>query len=302
MPTKRTTQATKTSKAAKATKAPKAAKAPAVPRSRYVTVEGMRLHYLDWPSDGPAVVCLHGAGGSAKQWVYLASQLHPNLRIIALDQRGYGDSDTPAGGYEFKTMARDVEMFVDAIGLEKFYLLGHSMGSRVSIVYAGRNSHRLHKLVLSDPPHYPVEDKVMRELAEVNTRPKRFASRAEAVDYLSKMPFRGPAPTGDALERMADARFVQHSDGSLTWGWDNSGILHAMAFMLGDIPMSLPKIACPTLVLHGVRSHLLTAEDAQHTVAAIRNAELVSIDAGHGLWRDNPEASLKAVREFVLGK
>jgi len=88
----------------------------------------------------------------------------------------------------------------------------------------------------------------------------------------------------------------------LVWRLDVGALLGAMTYLLGDMRMYFPRIAVPTLVLHGARSHLLTLEDAQRTARAIPDSRLVSTpDAGHGIYRDQPQRFLAEVKGFLAG-
>jgi pimeloyl-ACP methyl ester carboxylesterase len=270
------------------------------PEERFASLPDLRLHYLDWGGGVPPLVCLHGAGGNARNWEVVGAALQGQFRVIALDQRGHGQSDSPATGYEPTSLAADLLAFADALGLERFNLLGHSMGARAAIAFGGLYSHRLLRLVLSDPPHYPVEDDLVRELAAAPNRPERFPSRQAASDYLRRTLPDGASLADQELEARLSAQMREEPDGSYTWRLDVAGLLQAMTFLLGDMRWFFPRIAVPTLVLHGVRSHLLSVDDARRTAAAIPNATLVQIpDAGHGIYRDNPQAFLAAVRGFL---
>ncbi|HWN14695.1 MAG TPA: alpha/beta fold hydrolase, partial [Candidatus Dormibacteraeota bacterium] len=80
---------------------------------RTAKVNGITLHYLDWgPADAPPVLLLHGITGHARVWDHLAARLVPGHRVLALDQRGHGDSDpAPDDDYRVGTMADDVAAF-----------------------------------------------------------------------------------------------------------------------------------------------------------------------------------------------
>src|ERR1700730_766814 len=119
---------------------------------RTAKVNRITLHYLDWgPADAPPVVLLHGITGHARVWDHLASRLVPGRRVLALDQRGHGDSDpAPDDDYGVGTMADDVAAFVDGLRLPRFGLVGHSMGGRLAIRYAGEHAAPLQQLLILD--------------------------------------------------------------------------------------------------------------------------------------------------------
>ncbi|WP_194895593.1 alpha/beta fold hydrolase [Catenulispora pinisilvae] len=116
-------------------------------------VRGLNLHYRETgPTDGPALVAVHGHPGRAHIWDATAAALE-GFHVFALTQRGYGDSDRP-GRYGFPIWRDDVFGFADALGLDEFVLLGHSMGGTVSALAAEQHPERLRALILEDtvPP------------------------------------------------------------------------------------------------------------------------------------------------------
>ena len=127
------------------------------PKSKTVTANGINLHYLDWGAEGrPPVVLLHGLRGHANVWEDVALALCNDYHVYSVDQRGRGDTDhAPGGDYSTDAFVADLAGFVDAIGLDKFILFGHSMGGRNSMAFAGQlfrpsgaPVHRGHR-----PPH-----------------------------------------------------------------------------------------------------------------------------------------------------
>ena len=102
------------------------------PRDRSLAVGGLTFHYVTWGLESaPPLVLLHGLTSHARSWDTFARDLAGKRHVIALDQRGHGDSDrAPDGDYRVATMAADLAGFVDAIGLARFALLGLSMGGR----------------------------------------------------------------------------------------------------------------------------------------------------------------------------
>src|SRR4029453_7138514 len=107
---------------------------PCQPTSKFVTVNGLRLHYLDWSNAGaPPVVCVHGYTSSAQAFNALARQLQDRFHVIALNVRGHGESAwSPAGEYQFSDQVGDLTEFVDQLGLEQFTLIGTSMGGIIA--------------------------------------------------------------------------------------------------------------------------------------------------------------------------
>ena len=109
--------------------------------------------YIDDGGDGSVpVVFVHALAGNTQQWSTQLSHVRTTRRAVALDLRGHGQSSSPENGdYAIDSMAQDVQMVVDQLGIEKFILVGHSMGGSVTGAYAGAYPHRVVGLLLVDP-------------------------------------------------------------------------------------------------------------------------------------------------------
>ena len=121
-------------------------------RSNNVVMRHQRFHYLEWGEPGtPELLFLHGSNQSAHSFDLVALHLADRFHIYALDQRGHGDSDpAPDDDYRVSTMADDVAAFAGSLQLDRFALLGHSMGGRIAIQYAAAHAGRLERLIIVD--------------------------------------------------------------------------------------------------------------------------------------------------------
>ncbi|MEU1464034.1 alpha/beta hydrolase [Streptomyces sp. NPDC005727] len=119
---------------------------------RSVDVSGVRLAYqVCGPRDAPPLVLLHAMGETSGDWDEVAPALAADHRIHALDLRGHGRSDWP-GVYSLTLMRDDVLGFLDALGLDRVHLVGHSMGGAVAYLVAQADDRRVGRLVLEDVP------------------------------------------------------------------------------------------------------------------------------------------------------
>jgi pimeloyl-ACP methyl ester carboxylesterase len=101
---------------------------------------------------GLPVVFAHSLAGNSGQWKAQLEHLRPNRRAVAFDFRGHGRSEPAKNGdYSIAGMASDISVVVDSLGLERFVLVGHSMGGGVALVYAGTHPERVAGLLLVDP-------------------------------------------------------------------------------------------------------------------------------------------------------
>jgi len=272
------------------------------PCNHALAVGGLTFHYVTWGQESaPPLVLLHGLTGHARSWDALAGELSTDLRVIALDQRGHGDSDrAPDGDYRVATMAGDVAGFVDALGLERFALLGLSMGGRVGIAYAGGHAARIERFCIVDigpEIHLPGMERIRQMMAD---SPERIESEEHAVEYVRR-----------ANPRMAEASLrerVRHglrllADGGFEWKYDKA--LRDMMRQGGrretmDLWEPLRRITAPALLVRGAESDVLSVEIAKRMIDTLPDGRLVEIPgAGHTVPADQPEAFARAVRSFL---
>src|SRR5215207_10811362 len=131
------------------------------PRDQRVNVGDLNLHYVEWGNPAaPPMVLLHGFMAHARTWDLFAAELARDYRVIAVDQRGHGDSD-PGAEYGPELYVREFAGLVAALKLPPFVLVGMSMGGRNSIVYSSRHPEQVQRLVIVDigpeapPPFAP---------------------------------------------------------------------------------------------------------------------------------------------------
>jgi pimeloyl-ACP methyl ester carboxylesterase len=113
-----------------------------------VTANGISIHVERQGSGDLALVFLHYWGGSSRTWKYVATPLATDYRTIAIDHRGWGESDAPAAGYALADHADDVKGVIKALRLRRYILVGHSMGGKVAQLLASRRPEGLVGLVL----------------------------------------------------------------------------------------------------------------------------------------------------------
>lgn len=120
------------------------------PKSDFVHVNGIRLHYLDWGGEGPVLIFLTGMGSSAYIFKKFAPRFNDQCRVLALTRRGHGDSDYPETGYDADTLTADIHKFMDALHIEKAILAGHSLAGVELTHFAATYPTRAEKLIYLD--------------------------------------------------------------------------------------------------------------------------------------------------------
>ena len=167
--------------------------------SGHLDLGGLSFHYTDWGGDGPPLVMLHGLSGHARTWDHTAAALSDRYRVLALDQRGHGDSDW-APEYGIGLMAADLLAFMDALQLREVTLMGLSMGGLVS----SRSGRPPRARSASDGPGHRAGDRARRleERFRRNGRERRLrlggrsvrpGPRSQPASYGRDAPPPGPA-------------------------------------------------------------------------------------------------------------
>ena len=117
------------------------------PKSDFVQLNEIRLHYLDWGGEGPALIFLTGMGSSAYIYNKFAARFTDRFRVLALTRRGHGDSDYPETGYDADTLTEDIRQFMDVLKIQKAVLAGHSLAGVELTHFAATHPERVERLV-----------------------------------------------------------------------------------------------------------------------------------------------------------
>ena len=269
---------------------------------KFVEVNGLRFHYRDWQPEtigAPALIFLHGTSGHAHRWDTAARAMRDRYHILAIDQRGHGETEW-ADDYGWEAQVSDLESFVRLLDLSPVTLVGHSLGGFISCSFAALHPDMMRKLVIVDDG--PDILKALRPLMEqLANEPDVFDSPDELFGRMRKD---NPRPSDSELRHYVVQGIRQRADGKWILRCDPR-------LLLPDAPSRnglssterwamLPKITCPTLLLRGAESILLSAQTAEQTATEIPDCALVEIPrAGHGIPLDNPEAFVAALRDFL---
>ncbi len=274
------------------------------PASMFVDVNGLRLHYLDWGNQGaPVIVCVHGLTGHAHAFDGFARRCAGRFHVLSLDVRGRGDSAwSPTGEYTMAAYTADLVAFIDALGLPRFTLVGTSMGGRISMHYAATHAARLERLVINDigPDSEAGSDRITAVGA---SRPASFASLDDAVAYRARaMPAMAKAPA-EAQRESALYALREGADGC--WGWKHDPAIDQQRARDGAqgypaLWQVLASLQCPTLLLWGTVSDVLSEAQAHKIVATLPHGTLAPVaGSAHAPTLNEPDAA--AALEAFLG-
>jgi esterase len=264
------------------------------PLDRFLTVSGARLHLLDWGGEGRTpLLLLHGFTGHAHAWDTLSIALQPHFHVLALDQRGHGDSD-PADDYGPAAAFDDLVGVVDQLGLATLVLVGLSMGGRNAMYFASRRPDRVERLVIVD-----IGPELGARAAAPSPgppEPETWDSIEQAARHLYRA---NPYPGIHYYRWVASSSLRERPDGALVWAW-HPGIKARRAPADIDWWAVLRAITPPTLVLRGAESPVLDRDVAERMAKELPRGRFVEIPrAVHTLHEDNPEAVLAALEDFL---
>jgi pimeloyl-ACP methyl ester carboxylesterase len=276
-------------------------------RTRNVVNGDVSIHVREWGDPGnPAIVLLHGLRGYSGTWRNLAQALADRFHMIAFDARGRGESAWDAGqNYYTDAYVSDLEAVVAACGLDRFVLIGHSMGGTTSYVYAANNPGRLQALIVED---ITAGSSVSgagfeRIVAEMKALPTRFSGWEEARAYWRKL---RPNVSDAAIEERLWESMRATDDGAVIWRYDAQGIAQTRVSpdraRVIDLWPVIASIAVPTYVIRGSRSDFCNLDAVRKLEAQNPMLRHATVDgASHYVHDDAPQDFLRLVEGFMAG-
>jgi pimeloyl-ACP methyl ester carboxylesterase len=262
------------------------------PPVAYLDLDGFRIAYRQWGSPGAtrAVVLIHGITSSSLSWVRVAPALADRFRVLAVDQKGHGDSSRPDAGYRLADQAGEVARVCEALGLSETVMIGHSWGGAVALTLATSTS-LVRRLVLEDPAigqrnADPAERAARRDgyAATVGLAPEAASAQVRAnvargwteADVVGKI---------DAVVKTSPSAVRSVFDSNPNWA------LHDL----------LPRLTCPTLLLRAPLAQGGIVDDEAIALAeANPKIQVVTVpEADHNIHRGQFEAFMAAVEPFL---
>lgn len=213
--------------------------------------------------------------------LFLADQ---GFRAVALDLRGFGQSDAPYGPYGYDVWCSDIRTVLKTMNLRDVTLVGHSMGGAVALRYAARFRSRVSKLVVAEPaaPRFVYGPKSADLTAGLAGLIEGYATdRSVVVRALTKTFF-------STHTDVTTDPFLQFFERQ---GLDGASLVASRAGLYAlrdtDLTADLARITMPTRVFHAVHDQIVPYDHGQAVAAAVKNARLVTFEtAGHGVYID----------------
>jgi pimeloyl-ACP methyl ester carboxylesterase len=275
-------------------------------RDETIVLDGLRFHYRDWGHPAsPPLVLLHAYTQHARTWDTVARGLADRFRVLALDHRGFGESEWAADYHELRLVG-DLAGFVDALGLERFSAVGFSMSASTAISYALLYPDRVERLVLLEGFAEPDEQgdapwiRLMHDqMGRLATLPTSFVSLEAAIAAFRPL---APYAEEEELRHWIAGGLEQQRDGRWHWRLDPVFRIPGPPERLKGahelVEARFAKVTCPVLLLAGEASWLV--EPMQRMAQRNPRAQTVTVPrAGHWVPLDNPQGFLEVVGRFL---
>ena len=271
----------------------------------FADADGVRIRIHHLGGTGPPLVCVHATGFHGRVWEPFVPPLREHYSVIALDQRGHGDSDKPEGPYEWPRFGDDVLAVVHHLGLEDAVGVGHSAGATALVFAESSRPGTFSKLVLMDPtllpPEYraaapagfnPMSERARRRRAVWDSNDELFERlragtplAAWREDFLRAYVTYGTDPQPNGTVRLKcppeiEAQVYEMAPGNT--GWDK-----------------LAELGCPTLVLTGEESPMWSGDRGEIAAARIPNGRAEKIAGGHFFPMEHPDETTERVVGFL---
>jgi pimeloyl-ACP methyl ester carboxylesterase len=273
-------------------------------------VNGVLLHFT-LAGQGPAIVLVHGWMGSAYHWRKLMPLLAKNYTVLALDVRGYGESDKPYSGYDGKTIAADIAALTQMLGMSQFSIVGHDMGALPALLLAAEQPERVQALVYVDEPlpgynldqftAFRKENPFVYWWFSFNSQPHLPAvmwsgKEAELVDYFLTAMAANPA----AISEADKAHYVRElkKPGALhgSFGWYRDVLITADQI----VAATKTKLTTPVLAINGQYGHPQVAEQMHLVAETVCSVTLAN--CGHLCAEEKPEEMAEAISAFLSAR
>jgi len=223
-------------------------------RDEWTKSNEVRLHFRDWGGSGQPVILLHGLASNSHWWDLVAPILSKDFRVVALDQRGHGQSDKPDEGYDFATVSDDLESFRSELGLEKPIMVGHSWGGDVALEYSVNHLGKAKGLCFVDGGMIEINRRegMSLEKAKVDMAPPDWASMNMTADDLRGRARRWKQQEmgQEQFEELLFSNFEIAEDGTVRSRLSRENHMRIIEALWNHYPSQLfPEVQVPVLVM-----------------------------------------------------
>ncbi len=277
-----------------------------LPREGTLILNGLRLHYLDWGGDGPAIVLHHATSLHAWVWEPIARRLSARGRVLAYDARGHGDSERSPVGYGWDLLARDLAAFIEALGLAPATVVGHSSGGTAALACAAQRPDLVARVVALEPVLLPPQMEGPGGgarpgwLEAVRRRRSRWPSLEEALLHLRRREAYARWRE-DVLRLYLEKGTHRRPDGGVELklpGEEEAKVYEGRSAL--NIWPLLPGVGCPVLLLYGERPNPGLEAGIREAARRLPRARVERVPGGsHFFPQELPEETAALIESFL---
>ena len=256
---------------------------------------GIQLNCSQWgDKSNPSMLLLHGLQDCGRSWEVFAQSMSSEYWVVALDSRGHGDSDYAPGHYTFTDYVSDVEATISKLGIENPILIGHSAGGRYAFSYAAQNKNHVKALVVVDIDPDPINMSSGSMFERYKSESDQWDSFEDVVDRIWS---RQPQSSEDMVRFQAEVMTVSKTEGGWVWKRDRNLIYE---YERPDLWETWREIDCPTVIIRGRQSTLLTHETAVKMREELADCKLAELEGGgHWFYQESPGSFESTVKWFL---
>lgn len=256
---------------------------------------GRKLNAVDFGGSGAPLLLVHGMAAHSHWWDACAPELAKSRRVVALDLSGHGESGWRPDGYSFAGFAQDIEDARIALGWERFYLAGHSLGGRVGLRYAVLHPERLERLAALDFLCEFSQERHARFEIKSKRRAPSYSSQEALLSRFRLQP-EGTTASPEALRELAGHSGRQTPDGRWAWKFDWTAFLMDYEAVWDDAA----QVKVPVLVVRGEHSLVMPPRAYAKVCKLIPGVKgQVLAGAHHHMTLDTPSETVKAILDFA---
>jgi len=274
----------------------------------YIDAGGIRTRAMHAGSGTPLIL-LHGVGGHAEAYARNLAAHADGCHAYAIDMIGHGYTDCPAdAAYDLDTFVGHLERFVDAIGADKVYLSGESLGGMVASWFAIRHPDRVAKLVLNTGMLMTRDAEAKKKISDLRDRSRRATTELTRESVRARLNWLMHDPAKSVTEELVDVRYAIYSQP------DKREMFPRIAgTVIGNVlnddwaevwlnPENMRRIQCPTLVLWTRHNPGLSVERAREGMTRLADARMVVLeDSSHWPQWEQADEFNRIHTQFLFG-
>jgi pimeloyl-ACP methyl ester carboxylesterase len=258
-----------------------------------IRANGIMVNY-DLAGQGDCLVLVHGAGDNLQMWYGQVSVFSQHYHVLTYDVRGFGETELPESEVGAELLATDLRELLRALGIDRAFVLGYSMGGRIALQLALDAPEIVRALVLANSgmgvgPRPPGAEERRRGLIEALERGdlETAAEQMTAASFSPGLKERDPA----LFERYKRIKLAN----------DPRAFARVWRAVMQSPPPDVSRLSCPVLIVAGERDAFMSVQMARAAQAAIAGSRLKLLPTGHTPALEGPQEFNRIVLDFLAG-